>query len=94
MGDSLNEPDLAFPYIVKTYLPVGIKGIVLCGLFASLMSTIDSTFNSLATMWSVDIYSNYINKSASDKQKIYAGRKAILLSLISALATALFLLYL
>ena len=41
LGDSFNEPDLAFPYIVNTYLPVGLKGIVLCGLFASLMSTID-----------------------------------------------------
>ena len=55
LGDSFNEPDLAFPYLVNTYLPIGLKGIVLCGLFASLMSTIDSTFNSLATMWSIDI---------------------------------------
>ena len=56
LGDSLGEPDMAFPYIVNTYLPVGIKGIILCGLFASLMSTVDSTFNSLATLWSTDIY--------------------------------------
>ena len=34
LGDGLGEPDLAFPYIVKNYLPVGIKGLVLCGLFA------------------------------------------------------------
>ena len=46
LGDSLGEPDLAFPYLVKTYLPVGVKGVILCGLFASLMSTVDSTFNS------------------------------------------------
>ena len=39
LGDSFTEPDLAFPYLVKTYLPIGLKGIVLCGLFASLMST-------------------------------------------------------
>ena len=37
LGDSFTEPDLAFPYLVKTYLPIGLKGIVLCGLFASLM---------------------------------------------------------
>ena len=35
LGDSFTEPDLAFPYLVKTYLPIGLKGIVLCGLFAS-----------------------------------------------------------
>ncbi|MEC7247470.1 MAG: sodium/solute symporter, partial [Bacteroidota bacterium] len=87
LGDSLAEPDMAFPYIVNTYLPVGIKGIILCGLFASLMSTVDSTFNSLATLWSTDIYSKYINKKANDKEKIKAGQKAILFSLGTALIT-------
>ena len=70
LGDSLAEPDLAFPYMIKTFLPVGIKGIILCGLFASLMSTVDSTFNSLGTLWSTDIYSKYINKKATDSEKI------------------------
>lgn len=94
LGDSLGEPDLAFPYLVKTYLPVGIKGIVLCGLFASLMSTVDSTFNSLATLWSIDIYSKYINKSASDQEKIHSGRMAIIFSLASGLMMGMILLYL
>ena len=94
LGDSLGEPDMAFPYIVNTYLPVGIKGIILCGLFASLMSTVDSTFNSLATLWSTDIYSKYINKKANDKEKIKAGQKAILFSLGTALLMGMVLLYL
>ena len=94
LGDSLGEPDMAFPYIVNTYLPVGVKGIILCGLFASLMSTVDSTFNSLATLWSTDIYSKYINKKASDKEKIKAGQKAILFSLGTALLMGMVLLYL
>ena len=94
LGDSLGEPDMAFPYIVNTYLPVGIKGIILCGLFASLMSTVDSTFNSLATLWSTDIYSKYINKKASDQEKIKAGQKAILFSLGTALIMGMVLLYL
>ena len=94
LGDSLGEPDLAFPYLVKTYLPVGIKGIILCGLFASLMSTVDSTFNSLATLWSVDIYTTYLNPKANDAEKISAGRKAILVSLGTALLMGMILLYL
>ena len=94
LGDSLGEPDLAFPYLVKTYLPVGIKGIVLCGLFASLMSTVDSTFNSLATLWSIDIYSKHINKKASDQEKIQSGRMAIIFSLVTGLIMGLILLYL
>ena len=94
LGDSLAEPDLAFPYLVKTYLPVGVKGIILCGLFASLMSTVDSTFNSIATLWSTDIYTPYLNQSATDQEKITAGRKAILLSLGTALIMGSILLYL
>ena len=94
LGDSLGEPDMAFPYIVNTYLPVGIKGIILCGLFSSLLSTVDSTFNSLATLWSTDIYSKYINKKASDQEKIKAGQKAILFSLGTALIMGMVLLYL
>ena len=94
LGDTLGEPDMAFPYIVNTYLPVGIKGIILCGLFASLMSTVDSTFNSLATLWSTDIYSKYINKQAMDKEKIQAGQNAIIFSLGTALLMGLILLYL
>ena len=84
LGESLVEPDLAFPYLVKTYLPIGVKGIILCGLFASLMSTVDSTFNSIATLWSTDIYALYLRPKANDQEKISAGRKAILFSLTTA----------
>ena len=94
LGEDLQDPDLAFPYIVKNLLPVGFKGIILCGLFASLMSTLDSTLNSIATMWSTDIYSKYINKSATDKEKIIVGRKSIIIALCVGLTIGIYLLYL
>ena len=92
--DGLAEPDAAFPYLVNTYLPVGIKGLVLCALFASLMSTVDSTFNSLATLWSIDIYKVYVNKNATDQQIVKSGKKAILISFISGVIIGVVLLYL
>ena len=94
LGENLQDPDLAFPYIVKNLLPVGFKGIILCGLFASLMSTVDSTLNSIATMWSTDIYSKYINKAATDKEKIIVGRKSIIIALCIGLTVGVYLLYL
>lgn len=94
LGNELAEPDMAFPYLVSTYLPTGLKGIILCGLFASLMSTVDSTFNSIATLWSIDIYSGYLNKSADDTQKIRSGQQAIIFSFFSALTMGWLLLYL
>ena len=58
------------------------------------MSTVDSTFNSLATLWSTDIYSVYLRPQATDQQKIDAGRSAILFSLCTALVMGFILLYL
>jgi len=91
--NGLAEPDMAFPYIVKNYLPVGVKGVILCALFASLMSTVDSTFNSLATLFSIDIYKGYINKTATDKQVIGAGKKTIIVALFTGILMGLILLY-
>ena len=91
--NGLSEPDMAFPYLVKTYLPTGVKGIILCALFASLMSTVDSTFNSLATLWSIDIYKGYLNKEANDSQVVNAGKNTILVTLFTGITMGLVLLY-
>ena len=91
--NGLAEPDMAFPYLVKTYLPVGAKGIILCALFASLMSTVDSTFNSLATLWSIDIYKGYLKKDATDAQIVNAGKNTILVTLVTGITMGLILLY-
>lgn len=92
--EGLTEPDMAFPYLVKTYLPAGMRGIILCALFASLMSTVDSTFNSLATLWSIDIYKGYLHPSASDRQVVQSGKRAILVTLVTGILMGLILLYL
>ena len=68
--------------------------MVLCALFASLMSTVDSTFNSLATLWSVDIYKGYLHKDATDLQMVEAGRRAILFSFVTGVTFGILLLYL
>lgn len=91
--NGLTDPDSAFPYLVNTYLPVGLKGLILCALFASLMSTVDSTFNSLATLWSIDIYKPYVNKNATDRQVVKSGKKSILVSFITGSIVGIILLY-
>ena len=89
----LAEPDQAFPYLVTTYLPAGVRGVILCALFASLMSTVDSTFNSLATLFSIDIYRPYINPAATDAQLIRTGRRTILVTLLTGVGMGFLLLY-
>lgn len=91
--NGLQDPDMTFPYIVSTYLPVGLKGLILCALFASLMSTVDSTYNSVATLWSIDIYKTYLNKKGSDRQIVKAGKKAIMVAFLSSTIVGIILLY-
>lgn len=93
-GGGLADPDGAFPYLVDTYLPTGVKGIILCALFASLMSTVDSTFNSLATLWSVDVYKRYLKPEATEPEMVRAGRRTILVALFTGISMGLILMYL
>lgn len=92
-GNPLQDPDETFPYLVKSFLPLGLRGLILCALFASLMSTVDSLFNSLATLWSIDIYKEYLNKDAKDEQVVNTGRRTILFTLITGITMGLILLY-
>jgi SSS family solute:Na+ symporter len=71
----LDNPDAAFPTLVSTLLPAGMKGIVVGGLVAALMSSLASLFNSSATLFTVDFYKKY-RPAASEKQLVYVGRVA------------------
>ncbi len=53
---SIEKADRAFPMLVKTLLPVGLKGLVAGGLMAALMSSLASVFNSCSTIFTIDIY--------------------------------------
>jgi SSS family solute:Na+ symporter len=83
LGDenALADPDQAYLRVVELLLSPGVKGLVLCGLFASLMSSVDSIFNSISTLWSVDIYKRRLRPGATDVQVVAMGRRAILATL-------------
>lgn len=51
-------------------LPVGLIGLLLAGLFASAMSSIDSILNSMSTVFCKDIYEKYINKEREASLKV------------------------
>jgi len=86
----LADPDLAYPTLVNLLLPAGLRGLVLCGLFASLMSTVDSIFNSVSTLWSVDIYKRRLRPGADDAAVVRSGRRAIAVTLVTGLAFGIF----
>jgi len=82
----LSDPDQAYPTLVNMLLPVGARGLVLCGLFASLMSSVDSIFNSVSTLWAVDVYKRRLRPDATDRQMVAMGKRAIMVTLFTGLA--------
>jgi SSS family solute:Na+ symporter len=72
---ALDDSDKAFPLLVSTLLPVGIKGIVVGGLVAALMSSLASLFNSSAMLFTVDFYKKF-RPDSSEKHLVFVGRSA------------------
>ncbi len=81
----LTDPDQTYPTLVNMLLPVGLRGLVLCGLFASLMSSVDSIFNSVSTLWSIDVFKRHLRPGATDAEVVATGRRAILVTLVAGL---------
>jgi solute:Na+ symporter, SSS family len=67
--------DQVFPVMVSQLLPVGLRGLVVGGLLAALMSSLSSLFNSCATLFTVDIYAK-IDPAATEKKLVTVGRMA------------------
>tara|TARA_B100000941_G_scaffold128243_1_gene90579 strand:- start:662 stop:2314 length:1653 start_codon:yes stop_codon:yes gene_type:complete len=71
----ISKADRAFPMLVKTLLPVGLKGLVAGGLMAALMSSLASVFNSCSTIFTIDIYKK-IKPDKSEESLIRIGKIA------------------
>jgi len=71
----LENPDQAFPALVQALLPVGLRGLVVGGLLAALMSSLSSLFNSCSTLFTVDIYEK-LRPGASERALVRVGRIA------------------
>jgi SSS family solute:Na+ symporter len=69
------DSDGAFPVLVREILPLGIKGVVVGGMMAALMSSLGSLFNSSATLFTVDFYKKYRPQS-TEKHLVLVGRIA------------------
>ena len=76
--------DHVFPAMVATLLPEGLRGLVVAGILAALMSSLSSLFNSTATLFTFDVYKK-LKPFASDKKLIQVGRIATLIVVILGL---------
>lgn len=80
--------DNAFPWLVRSFIPTGLKGLVLAALAAAIVSSLASMLNSTSTIFTMDIFRPYINKNASDKLTVNVGRISGAVALVIAMIIA------
>ncbi|MCC7406785.1 MAG: sodium:solute symporter [Phycisphaeraceae bacterium] len=77
--------DRVFPTLVTSLLPVGLRGLVVAGLLAALMSSLSSLFNSSASLFTVDIYEK-IRPGRSERHLVRVGRVATVAVVLAGMA--------
>ncbi len=94
IGDVFTKPgggvayDKAYPWLISTFIPNGLKGVVVAALVAAIISSLASMLNSTSTIFTMDIYKVYIDKNASDKKTVRVGRLSAFLALLTAVIVA------
>ena len=83
----ISVSDDAYPWLVRNFIPTGIKGLSLTALIASIISSLASMLNSTATLFTIDIYKKYIKPEASDRRLVNVGRIVSVAALFIALFT-------
>ncbi len=81
------KPDNSYS-ILLNLLPSGLKGLAFAALTAAIVASLAGKSNSIATIFSLDIYKRFINKDANDRKLVTTGRIVIIAGFIIALAIA------
>jgi SSS family solute:Na+ symporter len=81
----LAKTDQAFPILVMQVLPVGLRGLVVAGLLAALMSSLASVLNSSSTLFTIDIYQK-LRPLSSEHRLVWVGRIATGVMVLISLA--------
>ena len=84
----LQDPETAFPAMIRELLPVGLKGVMVAAMLAAFMSTLDTLLNWGTSYLVNDLYQPYIVKNASSKHYVVASRVGMLVMAIVALLVA------
>ena len=81
------KPDFAYPTLLNL-LPVGMKGLAFAALIAAIVASLAGKANSVATIFSLDIYKRYFDKEASDAKLVRVGKTAVAVSMLIAILIA------
>ena len=84
---SSDATDKAYPWLLQL-LPVGLKGLAFAALTAAIVSSLASMLNSTSTIFTMDIYKQYIGRDSSDKTIVSVGRISAAVALLIAVFIA------
>ena len=85
-GGELN-PDRAYPTLLAL-LPAGIKGLAFAALTAAVVASLAGKANSIATIFTLDIYNKHFNREASEQKMVWIGRVSVVASMAIAVLLA------
>ena len=80
--------DNAAPWLIKNFIPAGLKGLILAALAAAIVSSLASMINSTSTIFTMDIYKSLFRPKATNKQMVRVGRLTGLVALVIAMILA------
>ncbi|RYU93894.1 sodium:solute symporter family transporter [Emticicia agri] len=83
-ADGTLNQDNAYPVLLNL-LPIGLKGLSFAALTAAVVASLAGKANSISTIFTLDIFKNYIGKNATEKHLVWIGRVTIIVSMILAI---------
>lgn len=90
MQDGSVNPDRAYPVLLNL-LPGGLKGLAFAALTAAVVASLAGKANSIATIYTLDIYKKKINPQADEKKMVWIGRVSVVVAMLIAVMVSPFL---
>lgn len=85
---TISKSDQAYPWLLKNFVPAGVRGLAFAALAAAIVSSLASMVNSTSTIFTMDIYRPYFKPEATSRQLVRVGRIVALTALGIAMLVA------
>jgi solute:Na+ symporter, SSS family len=87
-ADGTINYDISYPWLIRSFIPVGLKGLVVAALTAAIVSSLASMLNSTATIFTMDLYKPYFSKRTDGSDLVPVGRISVIVALLIAVMLA------
>lgn len=84
-GSPAGCSNVAYPRLVMSVMPIGLRGLMLAVMIAALMSDLDSIFNSASTIFTLDIY-KMLRKETTSRELVIVGRLTVAFVVVISIA--------